>query len=109
MITAVAVTLSFVAAALLCCNCLPHSLGFWKARKLHIEKVSKLERLQNLMEEQLNESRQMVSSVRSLFTAPTAPPMNQIQMEPERKQKFLSTSCLDRYRLPTLPENQEEV
>ena len=115
LITAVTVTLSFIAAAIICCNCFPHTLGFMKARQLHKEKVLKLERLQSLLEEQLNESKMIVSSVKSLFTTlPSAPPLSQIQIgqgtlpRGQLKPKYLSTSCLDRYKLPTLQEDVKE-
>ena len=114
-LTMLAVTLGFIITVICFCSCCPHSLSFYKARQQHIEKIRKLERLQALLTEQLNESRSIVTSVQSLFAStPSAPIINQLQTNQiadsmERmKPKYYSTSCLEKYRLPPLEEEEPE-
>ena len=110
LFVAIVVITTFVAVAFLLFSCCPHALGFIKARNQHQEKIQKLQKLQALLEQQIEENRQLASSVQSLFTSsPSAPSYTQFSpgQDPLQK-KFMSTSCLDRFRLPILEEDDKE-
>ena len=103
---AIIIITTIVVIACILCSCCPHALGFMKARSQHQEKLNKIQKLQSLLEQQIEENRELVSSVHSLFTQ--SPSYSHTENVPI--QKYKSTSCLEKFRLPTLQENDiEEV